>query len=540
MGDGINEEESMNIKKLLLTVGITNAIIMGVILAIFIIQTGKAKARTAKMIHVDQALLLDLEDMYAQGLQSGQATRNVLINPDDNKAKDNYNDADTNFQKANADSLNLSSDDMRDELQQIKSLWATDGGMKLQVQQLAGEGKKADAIKLLVKTETPEWRQIRSGLLGMIKQQKKVFEKGLDGYESEAASGTRLMVIVMVFSLAGFSAFLFLINKTTQRNMSSALQCLDTLERGDLEEKNKITDKGNFLRDIYNRILDTLRGTVLNIKNVAKVVEADLGTLLGKINEIGGSANEQMSKMDQAASAATEISQTIMDVANNASSASEAARETTSIAENGKDAVKKAAQAMTGLADSVKESAATIRELGNSSQEIGNIIAVINDIADQTNLLALNAAIEAARAGEQGRGFAVVAEEVRKLAEKTSRATGEITGKIEAIQAKSAASVDAMEKSTRDAEEGVGVASAALSALDEMVAATQKAMDMIQRIAAATEQQSQASEEVAKNMENVTGLVNRTNRMLEEAKEIMNRLDGQSKALGQSISWFSV
>ncbi|MDA8087155.1 MAG: methyl-accepting chemotaxis protein, partial [Nitrospiraceae bacterium] len=506
----------MNIKKLLLTVGITNAIIMGVILAIFIIQTGKAKARTAKMIHVDQALLLDLEDMYAQGLQSGQATRNVLINPDDNKAKDNYNDADTNFQKANADSLNLSSDDMRDELQQIKSLWATDGGMKLQVQQLAGEGKKADAIKLLVKTETPEWRQIRSGLLGMIKQQKKVFEKGLDGYESEAASGTRLMVIVMVFSLAGFSAFLFLINKTTQRNMSSALQCLDTLERGDLEEKNKITDKGNFLRDIYNRILDTLRGTVLNIKNVAKVVEADLGTLLGKINEIGGSANEQMSKMDQAASAATEISQTIMDVANNASSASEAARETTSIAENGKDAVKKAAQAMTGLADSVKESAATIRELGNSSQEIGNIIAVINDIADQTNLLALNAAIEAARAGEQGRGFAVVAEEVRKLAEKTSRATGEITGKIEAIQAKSAASVDAMEKSTRDAEEGVGVASAALSALDEMVAATQKAMDMIQRIAAATEQQSQASEEVAKNMENVTGLVNRTNRMLEE------------------------
>ncbi|MDA8171299.1 MAG: methyl-accepting chemotaxis protein [Nitrospiraceae bacterium] len=530
----------MNIKKLLLTVGITNAVIMGAILCIFIIQTGKDKARTARMIHVDQALLLDLEDMYAQGLQSGQATRNVLLNPADDKAISNYQRADENFLKANEDSLKLASNEMRSELAQIKSLWSEDGGMKAQIQQLAGAGKKADAIRVLVKTETPEWRRIRSGLLLMIKEQKKVFKKGLDGYETAAASGTMLLAVVMVFSLAGFSTFLFFINRTTQKNMSSALQCLDTLERGDLEEKNKIADKGNFLREIYNRILDTLRGTVLNIKNIARVVEADLDSLLGKINEIGKSANEQMSKIDQAASATTEISQTIMDVANNASSASEAARETTGIAENGKTAVRKAAQAMAGLADSVKGSAATIRDLGSSSQEIGNIIAVINDIADQTNLLALNAAIEAARAGEQGRGFAVVAEEVRKLAEKTSRATGEITGKIKAIQAKSAASVDAMEKSTRDAEEGVSVASAALAALDEMVAATQKAMDMIQRIAAATEQQSQASEEVAKNMENVTGLVNRTNRMLEEAKEIMDRLDGQSKTLGQSIGWFSV
>ncbi|MDA8168160.1 MAG: methyl-accepting chemotaxis protein [Nitrospiraceae bacterium] len=530
----------MNIRKLLLTVGITNAVIMGVILSIFIIHTDRAKARTQKMIRVDQALLLDLEDMYAQGLQSGQATRNVLLNPDDGKAKSNYRDADESFLKANENAMALSPDEMKQKFADLKSLWLEDGQMKMQIQQLAEAGKKDDAIKLLVKSETPEWRQIRSALLGMIKDQKKLFGAELNGYEKEAAAGTLLLVVVILFSLAGFSIFLFFINKTTRKNMSSALQCLNTLERGDLAEKNKITDNGNFLKDIYNGILDTLRGTVLNIKDVATVVEENLGDLLGKIDEIGKGASEQMSKIDQAASATTEVSQTIMDVASNASNASEAARETTDIAENGKTAVKKAAEAMTGLAASVKESAGTIKELGGSSQEIGNIIAVINDIADQTNMLALNAAIEAARAGEQGRGFAVVAEEVRKLAEKTSGATREITEKIKTIQAKSAASVEAMEKSTRDAEEGVSVASGALAALDEIVAATQKAMDMIQRIAAATEQQSLASEEVAKNMENVTGLVNRTNHMLEEAKKIMNRLDGQAKTLGQSISWFSI
>ncbi len=537
---GATEEDDVNVRRLLLTVGITNAVIMGLILSIFIVYTGKARARTAKMVHVDQALLLDLDNMYAQGLQTGQATRNILLNPGDEKARRNYAVADGKFVSANEDSLNLSSDAMRDKLTEVQSLWSDDGRLKTRVQQLAEAGKKADAVALLVKSETPAWRQVRSALLGLIKDQREVFGKGLADYEEEARAGTLLMVSVIVVSLIGFSAFLFFINRATLKNMSSALECLDTLERGDLAEKNKITDGGNFMKDIYNRILDTLGGTVLNLKKVAKVVEEDLGGLLGKIEEIGRSATEQMSKIDQAASATTEISQTIMDVASNASNASEAARETSGIAENGKDAVRKASLAMTGLAESVRESAATIRELGNSSQEIGDIISVINDIADQTNLLALNAAIEAARAGEQGRGFAVVAEEVRKLAEKTSRATGEITTKIKTIQGKSAASVEAMEKSTRDAEEGVSVASGAMAALDEVVSAIQKAMDMIHRIAAATEQQSQASEEVAKSMENVSGIVTRTNQMLEDAKGIMQRLDGHSKTLDRSVSWFSV
>jgi len=530
----------MNIKRLLFVVGIANAVVLGIILALFIVHNEKVKARTEKMINIDQALLLNLTDMYAQGLQTGQATRNVLINPKDEKAKENYKKAHEDFIKANDEAIKLSAGKMQEELKRIKALWDEDHKLKTEVQELAASGKRDDAIAVLIQKETPKWRDVRSSLLEMMEEQKGKFKESLEQDRKAMRSGTILLIVIIMLSLVGFSAFLLIINKTMQKNMANALECFTALERGELKKECMITDESNFLKDVYNKILMSLRETMLKISDAAGSVTQDVNSLAERINNIDAGAKEQLSQVDHVASVTAEVSQTIIDVAKNASYASEAAKEATDIAGKGKNTVKKAVDAIVGIAESVKESSHTIEELGKSSQEIGEIVAVINDIADQTNLLALNAAIEAARAGEQGRGFAVVADEVRKLAERTSKATGEIAEKIKAIQIKSEASVEAMERSSKDATGGVTLADEAVKALDEIVIATQKAMDMIQRIAAATEEQSSASEKIAHNMENITGLVNKTVSMIEDARQIMDRLNSQAKELDQSISWFKV
>ncbi|MBI5810667.1 MAG: chemotaxis protein, partial [Deltaproteobacteria bacterium] len=165
----------------------------------------------------------------------------------------------------------------------------------------------------------------------------------------------------------------------------------------------------------------------------------------------------------------------------------------------------------------VKSSAATIETLGKSSEEIGGIVTVINDIADQTNLLALNAAIEAARAGEQGRGFAVVADEVGKLAEKTAQATKQIAGMIETIQNDTRGVMASMNEGTRQAESGVQLANDAGEALRQIVSSVQNVTHLVSLIATAAEEQRSTTDSMATS---VTGIADVAKETLDGIKQI--------------------
>ena len=186
----------------------------------------------------------------------------------------------------------------------------------------------------------------------------------------------------------------------------------------------------------------------------------------------------------------------------------------------------------------MEESTEVVQHLSTSSEQIGDIVRVIDEIADQTNLLALNAAIEAARAGEQGKGFAVVADEVRKLAERTSVATQEISEKIKRVQVDTSNAVKAMNTGTSRVKEGISLAREAGDALDEVVESAASGAGMVVQIAAAVEEQSATSATISQSIETVSGAAHESARNIKDISENVEHLVQSTNALQMLLSEF--
>jgi methyl-accepting chemotaxis protein len=319
-------------------------------------------------------------------------------------------------------------------------------------------------------------------------------------------------------------------------------EVVTSIDNADLNMQFNSTrmDEVGDLQRSFDKFVTSIRATLVQVAESAAAVASASSQISSSTEEMAAGAQEQTSQAGEVASAVEEMTKTIVENSRNASGTADTAKDAKVAAEQGGSVVEETVAGMKRIAEVVRLSAGTVQELGKSSDQIGEIIGVIDDIADQTNLLALNAAIEAARAGDQGRGFAVVADEVRKLAERTTKATKEIAGMIKKIQVETKGAVTSMEEGTKQVDEGIKLADKAGNSLSEIVGISQKVTDMITRIAAASEQQSSASEQISKNVEAISSVTNESAagvQQIARAAEDLNRL---TENLQQLLSRFNL
>jgi methyl-accepting chemotaxis protein len=247
-------------------------------------------------------------------------------------------------------------------------------------------------------------------------------------------------------------------------------------------------------------MVENLRNMVQTTVDISSSIASSSNQLHASSSQIATGAEEVAAQASTVATASEEMSSTSADIARNCTMAAELSSKTMDSASNGATVVQESIRVMNVIADRVRQTSSAIEALGSRSEEIGEIVGTIEDIADQTNLLALNAAIEAARAGEQGRGFAVVADEVRALAERTTKATREIGGMIKSIQNETRVAVHTMEEGVHEVANGAESSQKSGQAIEEIINHINDISMQISQIATAAEQQTATTGEVTMNM----------------------------------------
>jgi methyl-accepting chemotaxis protein len=359
-------------------------------------------------------------------------------------------------------------------------------------------------------------------------------------------AGRMLSTTVSIISTAVFvilgAIFCGLLFWSINDALKRILNHLATMANGDLTQS--ITPKRNneistIIRSIAT-VQTTMRDIIAQISGTSEQVAQTSRLLQTNASQIATGAENIESQTSAVAIASEEMASTSINIARSCFSAAESSKQASSVAGAGAEIVRQTTKGMERISKQVKGAASIVADLGARSEQIGQIIGTIEDIADQTNLLALNAAIEAARAGEQGRGFAVVADEVRALAERTTRATREIGDMIKAIQGETRSAVSAIEESVAEVELGAEHSIKSAQALDQILVQITDVTMQINQVAASAEEQTATTDEISSNVQQVTDVVRQTAQGAIETTDAASQLSRESEQLQKLVGQFKL
>jgi methyl-accepting chemotaxis protein len=354
------------------------------------------------------------------------------------------------------------------------------------------------------------------------------------------AMATIMPLLVMSILLAVYLQYALYLS--IRESLHSLLQAIRASATGDLTVRSALDSADSFGQLAFN-LNNMSRETGRLIKEVDGATEE----VASAAAELTIAASRVVMGADAQARLAASSTLAMEDMRSSAEHVAESARlsqaiaeEAEKLAENGAAIVQAAGKEMAMIGTSMQNLSLLVSSMGQRSDQIGSIVSVIKGIADQTNLLALNAAIEAARAGEQGRGFAVVADEVRKLAERTSKATNEIGGMISSILEEIESTVAGMENGRKQAESGLRLSREAEQALESIRTGARSTMDRVRNIAAATEQQTRASLQAVNGMAEISFKSKENNAASNEAVAVARHLESLSSGLRTSLQRFKI
>ena len=334
------------------------------------------------------------------------------------------------------------------------------------------------------------------------------------------------------------------IDEQNKRNQQAILLLLDemtNLAEGDLTVHTTVTeDITGAIADSVNYSIDALRNLVTTINRTAVQVSHAAVQTQDITRQLTDSSQIQSREIANATSAITEMATSIQHVSKNANTSAEVAQKSVDIAHKGAQTVSRTIDGMDTIREQIQETSKRIKRLGESSQEIGNMVGLIDEIADQTNILALNAAIQASSAGEAGRGFAVVADEVQRLAERAGNATKQIEALVKTIQGDINEAVDSMEQSTTNVVNGARLAEDAGEALAEIESVSANLSGLIQNISTAATKQSQASTNVASTMNVIQDITMQTSSSASKTASSVSELTVLSNGLKKSVAGFKL